>query len=95
MIIMKVAVLITGITLMVSLASSDVTWPSVIDEMEDIMFLTTGYRSRGFADAVVPCSKPPAGATGRKASAEWIRTAFHDAASGTVATGVGGADGFV
>ena len=67
------------------------TWPSPSDELEDIMFLNTGYRARGFAVAVTPCSFSAQG-NGRIAAAEWIRTAFHDMATGNVETGVGGLD---
>ncbi|KAF2643636.1 hypothetical protein P280DRAFT_213743 [Massarina eburnea CBS 473.64] len=69
------------------------TWPASIDELEDILFLNSGYRARGFATPVSPCSK---GITaGRTSSAEWIRTAFHDSISGNVYTGVGGLDGSI
>ncbi|KAL8828895.1 MAG: hypothetical protein Q9191_002326 [Dirinaria sp. TL-2023a] len=67
------------------------TWPAPSDELEDIMFLNTGYRARGFAVAVTPCSFSAQG-DGRIAAAEWIRTAFHDMATGNVQTGVGGLD---
>ena len=67
------------------------TWPSSMDELEDIMLLNTGYRARGFAVAVTPCSFSAQG-NGRIASAEWIRTAFHDMATGSVFTGIGGLD---
>ena len=67
------------------------TWPSSVDELEDILFLNTGYRARGFAVAVTPCSFSAQG-KGRIASAEWIRTAFHDMATGNVFTGLGGLD---
>ena len=67
------------------------TWPSSVDELEDIMFLNTGYRARGFATAVTPCGFSAQGA-GRIAAAEWIRTAFHDMATGNVYQGTGGLD---
>ncbi|KAL8801940.1 MAG: hypothetical protein Q9182_004121 [Xanthomendoza sp. 2 TL-2023] len=61
-----------------------------MDELEDIMMLNTGYRARGFATAVTPCS---AGAgPGRVTAAEFIRTAFHDMATGNVYLGTGGLD---
>ena len=72
-------------------AAGSPTWPSSIDEVEDIMFLNTGYNGRGFADDVTPCSFSANG-PGRIASAEWIRTAFHDMATGNVFTGLGGLD---
>ncbi|KAF2135579.1 uncharacterized protein K452DRAFT_313887 [Aplosporella prunicola CBS 121167] len=65
-------------------------WPTSIDELEDIMFLNTGYRARGFAKAVTPCS---AGAgAGRVAAAEFVRTAFHDMANANVYFHTGGLD---
>ncbi|KAF3484451.1 uncharacterized protein GIQ15_03775 [Arthroderma uncinatum] len=67
------------------------TWPSSIDELEDLMFLNTGYHSRGFSAGVTPCSFFKQGPS-RTASAEWIRTAFHDMATGNVYTGIGGLD---
>ncbi|MCJ1402847.1 hypothetical protein MMC11_006068 [Xylographa trunciseda] len=68
------------------------TWPSSMDELEDIMFLNNGYRARNFAFEVTPCSFSSAG-PGRIAAAEWLRTAFHDMATGSVYTGIGGLDG--
>ncbi|MCJ1393673.1 hypothetical protein MMC18_006549 [Xylographa bjoerkii] len=68
------------------------TWPSSMDELEDIMFLNNGYQARAFALEVTPCSFSSAG-PGRIAAAEWLRTAFHDMATGSVYTGIGGLDG--
>ena len=68
------------------------TWPSSMDELEDVMFLNNGYRARGFAFEVTPCSFSSAG-PGRIAAAEWLRTAFHDMATGSVFMGTGGLDG--
>jgi len=67
------------------------TWPSSIDELEDIMMLNTGYRARDFAVAVTPCSFSAQG-NGRIASAEWLRVAFHDMATGNIFQGTGGLD---
>jgi hypothetical protein len=67
------------------------TWPSSIDEIEDIMFLNTGYQARGFSAGVTPCSFSPSGPS-RMSSAEWLRTAFHDMATGNVYQGTGGLD---
>jgi hypothetical protein len=67
------------------------TWPSAIDELEDIMLLNSGYRARAFSAQVTPCSFSQHGPS-RIASAEWIRTAFHDMATGSIFTGVGGLD---
>src|ERR1700743_353141 len=71
--------------------SATPTWPASIDDLEDIMFLNTGYRSRGFSVPVTPCSFSAQGA-GRVAAAEWIRTAFHDMATGNAVQGIGGLD---
>ena len=73
------------------LAAAAPTWPSTNDEMEDIMFLQTGYRARGFASSITPCGFSTQG-PGRSGAAEYIRTAFHDAATANVVTGAGGAD---
>src|ERR1700728_4280317 len=67
------------------------TWPSSTDVLEDIMFLNSGYRESGFAVAVTPCDFSAAG-PGRITAAEWIRTAFHDMASGDIYDGTGGVD---
>ncbi|KAF4312071.1 putative wsc domain containing protein [Botryosphaeria dothidea] len=72
-------------------AAAAPTWPSSTDELEDIMVLNTGYRARDFAVPVTPCGFSPEGA-GRVQAAEWIRTAFHDMAGGSVYTGIGGLD---
>jgi len=57
--------------------------------LEDIMFLNSGYRKSGFADAVTPCGFSAAG-PGRITAAEWIRTAFHDMITGDVYFGGSG-----
>lgn len=54
------------------------------------MLLNQGYRARGFADPVTPCSK--GAAPGRNAAAERIRTAFHDMAPGNAIARTGGLD---
>lgn len=54
------------------------------------MFLNSGYRARGFATTVTPCSQ--GAGPGRIAAAEFIRTAFHDMATGNVYMGTGGMD---
>ncbi|KAI9735773.1 MAG: hypothetical protein M1818_006382 [Claussenomyces sp. TS43310] len=59
--------------------------------MEDIMFLMTGYRSRGFSTNVSPCGFS-AVSPARNAAAEWLRTAFHDMATANVYFGTGGLD---
>ena len=80
-----------GSVLQHGVAAAAPTWPSSIDELEDIQLLNTGYNARGFALRVTPCSFSEQG-VGRIASAEWIRTAFHDMATGSVFTGIGGLD---
>ncbi|KAL8794244.1 MAG: hypothetical protein Q9195_003198 [Heterodermia aff. obscurata] len=77
--------------ILVSSATAATTWPSSVDELEDIMYLNTGYRARGFAAPVTPCSFSSDGA-GRIAAAEYIRTAFHDMATGNTFLGTGGLD---
>jgi len=68
-----------------SLAVADPTWPSSIDELEDVMFLNTGYRSRGFGALVTPCSNfPPGTNAGRNTASEWLRLGFHDMATTNV-----------
>src|SRR6266487_626025 len=69
------------------------TWPSSIDELEDIMFLNTGYQARSFADPVTPCTSE--GVEGFINAAQWLRLAFHDMATGNTFTGVGGLDASV
>lgn len=74
-------------------AAAAPTWPASTDDLEDVLYLNSGYRSRGFATPVTPCSK---GVTaGRITAAEWVRTAFHDAISGNVFTKEGGLDGSI
>lgn len=49
-------------------ATGQSTWPAATDDLEDILFLNSGYRAREFAKAVTPCT---AGAgPGRVAAAE-------------------------
>ena len=68
------------------------TWPSSVDELEDIMFLSNGYNSRGFVAFVQPCGFSTTGLPNRANSAEWLRTAFHDMATAWVQVGTGGMD---
>ena len=68
------------------------TWPSSVDELEDIMFLSSGYKSRGFVAFVQPCGFSTTGLPNRANSAEWLRTAFHDMATAWVQVGTGGLD---
>ena len=77
--------------LLAPLATAAPTWPQSSDELEDIMFLQTGFRSRGFTAPITPCGFSAAG-PGRNSAAEFIRTAFHDTATANVYTGAGGLD---
>ena len=88
---MKLTHLVAAATALRPCLAAAPTWPAPIDELEDIMFLTQGYRTRTFADLVTPCSKSP-NTAGRINAAEWIRTAFHDMATADVSTGLGGLD---
>ncbi|KAI1170310.1 heme peroxidase [Nemania sp. FL0916] len=77
-----------------ALAKADPTWPSQIDELEEIMYQVQGYRSRQFGGTVIPCSSMAAG-PGRLNAGAWLRAAFHDMATTTIAGGPrqGGLDG--
>ncbi|KAI0403627.1 hypothetical protein F4802DRAFT_598825 [Xylaria palmicola] len=77
-----------------TLTRANPTWPSQIDELEEIMYQVQGYRSRQFGGTVIPCSSQASG-PGRHNAAEWLRAAFHDMATTTIAGGPrqGGLDG--
>ncbi|KAK1227836.1 hypothetical protein PQX77_009149 [Marasmius sp. AFHP31] len=68
------------------------TWPSWTDELEDIMYLQSGMLRRGFHDGISPCSFSTSRSPFRQGSAEWLRTAFHDAITHDKSTGQGGLD---
>ncbi|KAH7008142.1 heme peroxidase, partial [Ilyonectria destructans] len=70
---------------------ADLTWPSEVDELEEIMFQLTSFRARQFSDTISPCSKEASG-PGRQNAAEWLRTAFHDMSTANIASGTGGLD---
>lgn len=63
-----------------ALVAAAPTWPAAIDELEDVMFLNTGYKSRGFSSHITPCSFSEFG-VGRQTAAEWLRIGFHDMAT--------------
>ena len=71
-------------------ATAAPTWPASTDELEDLLYVNSGYRARGFASPVIPCSNGDG--ADRNSAAEWIRTAFHDMASANANTGSGGVD---
>ena len=87
----SLTVVVWLVSLLPSAMGAAFTYPSSIDELEDIMLLNTGYRARGFSAGVTPCSFSAQGPS-RTASAEWLRTAFHDMATGNIYTGIGGLD---
>ncbi|PHH67654.1 hypothetical protein CDD82_1234 [Ophiocordyceps australis] len=70
---------------------ADPTWPSDVDEVEEIMYQLTSFGARKFADAVSPCSSEASG-PGRQNAAEWLRTAFHDMSTANSFFHVGGLD---
>ncbi|KFH47339.1 L-ascorbate peroxidase-like protein [Hapsidospora chrysogenum ATCC 11550] len=70
---------------------ADPTWPSEIDELEEIMFQLASFRARKFADTVSPCGNEASG-PGRLNAAEWLRTAFHDMSTASLYFRAGGLD---
>ncbi|KAI0471086.1 heme peroxidase [Xylariaceae sp. FL0804] len=76
-----------------ALAIADPTWPSAIDELEEIMYQVDGFRSRLFDNTVSPCASEADG-PGRQAAGAWLRAAFHDMSTTANATGprLGGLD---
>lgn len=87
---MKSAVLL-GVLGLASRTLADPTWPSEIDELEEIMFQLESFRARKFADTVSPCNNEASG-PGRLNAAEWLRTAFHDMSTASVYFETGGLD---
>ncbi|KAI3392066.1 hypothetical protein diail_6295 [Diaporthe ilicicola] len=79
-------------TAVLSAALADPTWPSPIDDLEEIMYQQRIFKSRNFADTISPCSNEASG-PGRQVAAEWLRVAFHDMSTADVNTGEGGLDG--
>ncbi|EQL00096.1 WSC domain containing protein [Ophiocordyceps sinensis CO18] len=73
-------------------ALADPTWPSDVDELEEIMYQLTSFRARKFADTVSPCTNEASG-PGRLNAAEWLRTAFHDMSTANSYFKIGGLDG--
>ncbi|KAH6952781.1 hypothetical protein HG530_000612 [Fusarium avenaceum] len=72
-------------------AASPLVWPSRWDEVEDYMNMLGGYGKVGFSDAIISCGFGN-NQQGRQNSAEWIRTAFHDAVTHDAKAGTGGVD---
>ncbi|PSK50303.1 hypothetical protein B9Z65_247 [Elsinoe australis] len=76
-------------------ASAAYVWPSFTDSMDDLLYLQSGYiRNGALSDQVATCAFG-AGQPGIQKSAEWLRTAFHDAATHDSATKTGGLDGSI
>lgn len=72
-------------------ALADPTWPSSVDELEEIMCQLTSFGARRFADTVSPCSNEASG-PGRLNAAEWLRAAFHDMSTANAYFKMGGLD---
>ncbi|CRK38364.1 hypothetical protein BN1723_015306 [Verticillium longisporum] len=80
---------------LIALAAGDAyVWPSPHDELEDILYLQSGYLARNFIAGVTPCTLG-GNVKGRQNAAEWIRTAFHDMITHDVEAGTGGVDGSI
>ncbi|KAI1052732.1 hypothetical protein LB507_009971 [Fusarium sp. FIESC RH6] len=75
-------------------AAKQLVWPSKWDYVEDLQNNLGGYNKIGFMDAIISCDFGN-GIDGRQNSAEWIRTAFHDAVTHDKAAGTGGVDGSI
>ncbi|KAG6269149.1 hypothetical protein E4U47_004269 [Claviceps purpurea] len=88
---MKASSLLLGLGL-ASSALADPTWPSDIDELEELMFQISSFRSRKFADTINPCTTEASG-PGRRNAAEWLRSAFHDMSTANKFFNTGGLDG--
>ncbi|KAH7318630.1 carboxy terminal WSC domain-containing protein [Stachybotrys elegans] len=88
---MKLSLVLLGLADLAAVWA-DPTWPSQIDELEEIMFQQTSFRARRFSGSVSPCSSEASG-PGRQNAAEWLRTAFHDMSTANTFFGTGGLDG--
>ncbi|KAJ9144258.1 Peroxidase [Pleurostoma richardsiae] len=86
--------LLLSLSLAPSPAAADPTWPSPIDEVEEIMFQMKDFKTRNFADTILPCTNEASG-PGRQNAAEWLRVGFHDMATANASAGLGGLDGSI
>ncbi|KAK2590972.1 hypothetical protein QQS21_011331 [Conoideocrella luteorostrata] len=89
---MKSSLALLGFLGLAGNAIADPTWPSSIDELEEIMYQINSFRSRKFADTVNPCTNEASG-PGRRNAAEWLRSAFHDMSTANTFFKTGGLDG--
>ncbi|KAF2758684.1 heme peroxidase [Pseudovirgaria hyperparasitica] len=86
--------LVASLALLGSVSAAYV-WPSTQDPIDDLLYLQSGYiRFGSLSDQVSSCGFG-AGSPGIQKSAEWVRTAFHDAATHDAAAGTGGVDGSI
>ncbi|EFY97267.1 WSC and peroxidase domain protein [Metarhizium robertsii] len=89
---MKTSPVLLGLLSLAGSALADPTWPSSIDELEEIMYQINSFRARKFADTVNPCTNEASG-PGRRNAAEWLRSAFHDMSTANTFFKTGGLDG--
>ncbi|KAL6702425.1 hypothetical protein ACN47E_001876 [Coniothyrium glycines] len=67
-------------------------WPSKQDQLDDLLYLQSGYiRNGALSDQVLTCDFG-ANVPGIQKAAEWVRTAFHDAVTHDATTRIGGLD---
>ncbi|KAG9187584.1 hypothetical protein G6011_05455 [Alternaria panax] len=70
-------------------------WPSQYDQLDDLLYLQSGYIKDGsLSDQVMTCSFG-ANQPGIQKAAEWVRTAFHDSVTHDAKTKIGGLDGSI
>ncbi|KAH8892202.1 heme peroxidase [Thozetella sp. PMI_491] len=79
------------ISVLAPVAAATYIWPNKYDPLEDMLATNSGYIRFGFTDLVTPCGFG-SNQVGIQNSAEWIRTAFHDAITHDAAAGTGGLD---
>ncbi|RMZ73554.1 WSC domain-containing [Pyrenophora seminiperda CCB06] len=73
-----------------SASATPYVWPSKYDQLDDILYLQSGYIKVGtLSDQVLTCSFG-ASAPGIQKAAEWVRTAFHDTITHNRHTQTGG-----
>jgi len=90
MIARSLTILVWVVSFLQHEAAAAATWPSSSDQIEDLMFLMTGYGAQSFAESVTPCTSQ--GVEGFISAAQWVRLAFHDMGTANVDSGVGGLD---